>query len=77
MKVYVEPDEGTLFIYIDDLTNDMILQINNIINKNQDNLEILYDDNEGYKYFIDASIQSHEDVIKYLKINKYLITGFN
>jgi len=66
----VEPDEGTYMIWISDLTHELFIEINRILSENNDELEDAEEDN--YKYFVDACIETSYEVIKILEENDYI-----
>jgi len=72
MKMYAEPDEGTIMIWIDELNDLLFKEINNILIVSRDEIED--EDDEEYKYVIDTNFENYEKIKYILKLNYYLIT---
>ena len=71
--MYSEPDEGTIMIWIDELSNELIKRINEIL-FSQDELED--SEEENFKYFTDTTCEKYYKIKQFLTENNYLITGW-
>ncbi len=75
----IDPDEGSYFVYISNLTEEQKRYISkNIfiydnINEIEETDDEIFDNNRTFKYLIDADVSNgiFEGLIKYLKIEGY------
>ena len=69
--MYAEPDEGTIMIWISDLSETLLTKVKSILSENNDTLEDEEEDDE-YKYVIDSSINSYDKIRYLLETNDYI-----
>lgn len=74
MKMFSEPDEGTIMIWIDELSDNLFQEINNILHLTTDELEDAEEDD--FKYFADTSPENYNKIKELLRYNDYLLEGW-
>lgn len=73
-KMYAEPDEGTIMIWISDLSETLLTKVKSILSEYNDELEDEEEDDE-YKYVVDCSINSYDKIRYLLETNDYIYSG--
>ena len=72
--MYAEPDEGTIMIWISDLSETLLTKVKSILSEYNDELEDEEEDDE-YKYVVDCSINSYDKIRYLLETNDYIYSG--